>query len=195
MVGGGILAYAAIKGYAPSAVIRNMIAGKDPRELSQVTAIDVPTASSGSGTTGTTNTGYSSSSIVDTAMQYVGVMYKWGGVSPTKGWDCSGFVNYVIGVKLRLPIPGTNNFKGTFHGPTAAMWYVWNGAVTIPRSQAQPGDLACWMTHIGIVTGPNRMVNAHSTGSPTEVTSIDHMVKGEPLRIRRLKQGGGTINV
>lgn len=36
--------------------------------------------------------------VVDNALKYEGVSYKWGGTSPQSGFDCSGFVTYVFGL-------------------------------------------------------------------------------------------------
>lgn len=36
--------------------------------------------------------------VVDNALKYEGVSYKWGGTSPQGGFDCSGFVAYVFGL-------------------------------------------------------------------------------------------------
>jgi cell wall-associated NlpC family hydrolase len=191
MFGGGVLAYSAIKGYGVSAVLRNLISGKDPTQASQATPIDFPSTTSGQ----VKGASFSSSSIVDTAMRYVGTPYRWAGYTPDGGWDCSGFVNYVVGKMLGYPIPGVKNFQATWHGPITAAWYVWTGATTIPREMAQPGDLAVWPTHMGIIVDAGQhMVNAYSTGFPTEVTTVDGIApRGEVLRVRRLNTGGGVL--
>lgn len=36
--------------------------------------------------------------VVDNALKYEGVSYKWGGTNPQSGFDCSGFVAYVFGL-------------------------------------------------------------------------------------------------
>lgn len=186
---GGIFIYSGLKGYAVSAAIRNLIAGKTPANLNNVNAISggavgFTSAAEAQGMVGTGP----NANIASDGMQYVGVMYKFGGGNPN-GWDCSGFVNYVLGHDLGYTLPGgIKGFTGSWHGPVAAQYYVWNGADTIPRNQAAAGDLACWLTHIGIVVDNQSMVNAYTTGKPTSVTGIEsHTPAGETLRIRRVR--------
>jgi cell wall-associated NlpC family hydrolase len=194
MLLGGVFAYSGVKGFGVSAVIRNLVAGKDPRSLPVTGAIAFVPSTSGAGSTPSGFTG-SGSSIVDDARKYLGVRYNWAHANPNTGWDCSGFVNWVLGHDLGMTLPmGVKNFSGNSHGPVAANYFVWTQATTVPRTQATPGDLACWPTHIGIVSGPNSMVNAYSTGRPTAETPIDGWgPSGEPLRIRRLNSGLITV--
>ncbi|MFM6922684.1 MAG: C40 family peptidase, partial [Polynucleobacter victoriensis] len=35
-------------------------------------------------------------SLINNAMQLIGVRYRWGGNTPQSGLDCSGFVRYVF---------------------------------------------------------------------------------------------------
>lgn len=187
---GAVFVYSGVKGYAISAALRNLIAGKSPENLNQVNAISGAvgfTDSSGTPASGMVGAG-PNSAIADDGMKYIGVPYVYAGGNP-RGWDCSGFVNYVLGHDLGYTLPGgIKGFTGSWHGPVAAQYYVWGGADTIPREQAAAGDLACWLTHIGIVTDSQHMVNAYQTGSPTSVTGIEsHTPPGEVLRIRRVR--------
>lgn len=110
------------------------------------------------------------------AMQYKGVPYKWGGNTPN-GWDCSGFVNWVLSHCGVSPLPSSR--------PTAAQYLVWNaGSRVIPRDQCAAGDLCCWAGHVGIATDKDNMINAPSFGIPTRVQKIYGGVT-----IRRLNGG------
>lgn len=188
---GGVFVYSGVKGYAVSAALRNLIAGKSPENLNQQNAITGAigfTDVAGVGTDAQGMVGFGpNSNIASDGMQYVGVPYVFAKGNPN-GWDCSGFVNWVLGHDLGYTLPGgVKNFQGTWHGPVAAQYYTWGGATTIPREQASAGDLACWLTHIGIVTDNQHMVNAYTTGKPTSVTGIEsHTPPGEILRIRRV---------
>ncbi|WP_419684042.1 NlpC/P60 family protein [Burkholderia theae] len=91
------------------------------------------------------------------AMSLVGVPYRWGGNTPTSGFDCSGLVRYVIGRAADVNLPRT----------TADMS---GRGVSIEPDQVAPGDLIFFNTtgrphsHVGIYVGKLRFVNAPSTG-------------------------------
>ncbi len=188
---GGVLAYSGLKGKGFSAVVRNLIAGKDPGLLPVTGAIAVTSSPSGTAQPSAYTTG-GNSAIVNDGRQYLGVPYSWGKANPKDGWDCSGYLNWVLGHDLGMTLPlGVKNFDGSWHGPVTGNYLLWTGATTIPRSQAAPGDLACWPTHIGIVSGSNTMLNAYSRSRPTSETPIDGWgPPGEPLTIRRITGGG-----
>ncbi len=191
---GSVLAYSGLRGKQFSAVFRNLVAGKDP-SLVPVTGAIATVNTGGSSGANAQPAAYSNSSIVNAGRQYLGVPYHWGTANPRDGWDCSGYVNYVLGHDLGMTLPlGVKNFTGSWHGPVTANYLLWTGATSIPRSQAQPGDLACWPTHIGIVSGSNLMLNAYSTGRPTAETPIDGWgPPGEPLTIRRINGTTGIV--
>ena len=91
------------------------------------------------------------------AMSLVGVPYRWGGNTPTSGFDCSGLVRYVIGRAADVNLPRT----------TADMS---SRGVSIEPDEIAPGDLIFFNTtgrphsHVGIYVGKLRFVNAPSTG-------------------------------
>ncbi len=91
------------------------------------------------------------------AMSLVGVPYRWGGNTPESGFDCSGFVRYVVERSASVNLPRT----------TADMS---GRGESIDPDEVAPGDLIFFNTtgrahsHVGIYVGKLRFVNAPSTG-------------------------------
>jgi len=102
--------------------------------------------------------------IVSLAQDYMGVPYVWGGTSP-KGFDCSGFTQYVfkqMGYTLKR---------------TAAQQLTNGYAVT----DLKVGDLVFFTntyatsaaaSHVGIYMGDNLFI--HAAGGGVKITSLDH---------------------
>lgn len=115
--------------------------------------------------------------IVDTAMQYLGVPYVWGGTSPS-GFDCSGLVQYVCrknGISVSR-VAADQRGDGTY----------------VSRDNLQPGDLVffsngSYIHHVGIYVGNGNMIHAPQTGDVVKISSID-----TPYRIN---QYAGAVRV
>ena len=104
--------------------------------------------------------------IVAYAKQYVGCKYAAGGTSPTKGFDCSGFTQFVykhFGINLnRASSAQINNGKA------------------VDKSQIQPGDILIFRNrannaigHVAIYIGNNQMVHAANTKTGVTIGSIN----------------------
>lgn len=105
----------------------------------------------------------SGSSIINTAMNYLGVPYVWGGSTPS-GFDCSGFVQYVF-KKNGVSLPRTAASQSGV-------------GTSVSRANLQPGDLVFFsngggISHVGIYIGNGNMVHAPHTGDVVKVTSIN----------------------
>ena len=123
--------------------------------------------------------GVSGGQVVAEARKQLGATYRYGGMDPDKGFDCSGLVAYCYGrLGIRLP-----------HS-TAALF---KQGRTIPKGKLQPGDLVFFNTdgfgpsHVGIYSGGDKMVHAPSSGSKVreEKISIPYW-KSRFLRAKRL---------
>lgn len=93
--------------------------------------------------------------IVDTAKQYLGYPYVYGGMSPS-GFDCSGFVGYVYkqcGYSLKR----------------VASDIYYNNGVSVSKSELQPGDLVFFSNssdsvgHVGIFISGTQFIHASSS--------------------------------
>jgi cell wall-associated NlpC family hydrolase len=102
-----------------------------------------------------------STGVVAIALQYLGVPYVWAGASPV-GFDCSGLVQYVF-AQMGVALP--HNAAAQFHSPEA---------VSVPRSQLQPGDLVFFnrLDHVGIYIGNGEFVDAPHTGTTVRIDSL-----------------------
>jgi cell wall-associated NlpC family hydrolase len=103
--------------------------------------------------------------LVSRAMNYLGTPYRYGGTSPSTGFDCSGFVYYLYGAVFGQSIPRMPHDMA-------------REGVTVARSDLQRGDLVLFgsrgtYTHIGIYAGNDHFVHATHRGSPVMVTHLD----------------------
>ena len=102
--------------------------------------------------------------LLDTAAQYLGVPYVWGGTTPS-GFDCSGFVQYVCkqnGISIARVADDQLHKSG----------------YSVTKNQLQPGDLVFfgsgdYATHVGMYVGDGMMIHAPSTGKNIMYTSIE----------------------
>ena len=102
--------------------------------------------------------------LIDTADDYLGVPYVWGGTSPS-GFDCSGLVQYVCSLN-GISIPRVADDQ--LHGP----------GTYVSRAQLEPGDLVFfgsgdYASHVGMYVGDGMMIHAPHTGDVVRYTSID----------------------
>lgn len=188
---GFVLAWSGIKNQPIGTTLRDLLKGRNPPALPEAPP-GIGTAPGGS--VQAPLSGASDSAIASAAAPYQGHCYSFGGTPGRDGtgcWDCSSFVNYVLGVRLRMAIPGYSpgQYDGTVHGPTTLAYLAWAGAVTVGHSgaQAAAGDLCVWQTHMGIATGDGNMISALNASLGTRVTPVDGTVTGELLYVRRIR--------
>lgn len=102
--------------------------------------------------------------LIREAEKYLGRSYVWGGSTPQTGFDCSGYVCWVL------------NQTGTDVGRTTANGLL-NKCNIIRSSEARPGDLIFFQgtynvsgaSHVGIYVGNNMMIHA---GNPISYANI-----------------------
>ncbi|MEJ7791710.1 MAG: NlpC/P60 family protein [Gaiellaceae bacterium] len=104
--------------------------------------------------------------VVSIAMRYLGVPYKWGGASPSSGFDCSGLTMYVF-AQIGVSLPHY-----------AAAQYGLGSPVS--KSELAPGDLVFFrgLGHMGMYIGGGNFIHAPRTGDVVKISSLS-----EPYRV------------
>ncbi len=87
--------------------------------------------------------------VLSIAAKYEGIMYVYGGTTPS-GFDCSGFVGYVYR-QVGISLPRTSSAQRA-------------ATTRISRSEAVPGDLVFLPGHVGIYAGDGMMWDSPRTG-------------------------------
>lgn len=107
--------------------------------------------------------------VLQNAAKYKGTKYVWGGTSP-KGFDCSGFTQYVARESgINIPRTASSQFS----------YFKKAGKLSATMEGAQPGDMLYFESsaspsgwHTGIYLGNGKMINAAGRKSGVVVQSI-----------------------
>ncbi len=105
-------------------------------------------------------------SLIETAEQFLGIPYKWGGESSEDGFDCSGLAMTVYRLNgLNLP----RNSRQQYQTGRA-----------VQKGELRPGDLIFFATmddvrvnHVGIYMGDARFIHAPKTGKTIRIASLE----------------------
>lgn len=100
------------------------------------------------------------------AISLVGTPYKWGGNTPSTGFDCSGLVDYVFRTEAGIDLPRTSHAMAAIDAPR------------VGRGDLEPGDLLFFgnghrVTHVAIYVGHGRFVNAPDSGGTVRLDRLD----------------------
>jgi cell wall-associated NlpC family hydrolase len=119
--------------------------------------------------------------IIRTAKGLLGTPYRYGGTT-TKGFDCSGFVQYVFrnAAGVKLPRSSPKQFSAT---------------APVRSGEEQPSDLLFWSidhngpSHVGIYLGHGRFVHAPGKGDAVKISDGNERYwRGRFLGVRRALQ-------
>ena len=132
-----------------------------------------------------------SSSVLSRAVNVLGTPYRWGGSSPTKGFDCSGLVKYAFNDVAAVNLPRSSSAMASGHGQK------------VDRKDLKPGDLLFFniksrkVNHVAIYLGNDRFIHAPRRGKSVTIDTLkkpywqSHYVVAK----RVLPKEAGTLRV
>ncbi len=103
--------------------------------------------------------------LVSTAMGFLGVPYRRGGSNADTGFDCSGFVRTIFEQAKGLALPRRANEQAA-------------ATEVIDKKDLQPGDLVFFNTmrrafsHVGIYVGDGKFIHAPRSGATVRVEDM-----------------------
>jgi cell wall-associated NlpC family hydrolase len=108
------------------------------------------------------------------ARRLLGVPYRYGGASPSSGFDCSGFVAFVY---QRFGVSLPHNSYADF-----------DLGRRVSRGALKPGDLVFFhgLGHVGLYIGSGRFIHAPHSGTRVQVDSMNGWYAGGYDGARRL---------
>lgn len=128
-----------------------------------------------------------SDSLINNSKQYIGTPYVFGAKSPVKGFDCSGFSQYVF-EKIGVTIPRTTREQ-------------YKIGESIGKEDLIKGDLVFFETyrsgpsHLGIYIENNKFIHA-STSRGVTISSLDESYwKSRYIGARRVLTNGQVLEV
>jgi cell wall-associated NlpC family hydrolase len=94
------------------------------------------------------------------ALDEVGVPYRWGGESPSSGFDCSGLVRWAYG-RVGIDLPHSS-------------YALYGQGTRVAAGNLERGDILFFegLGHVGLYLGKGRMVHAPQTGRNVEVVRL-----------------------
>jgi hypothetical protein len=132
--------------------------------------------------------------VIPTAERYIGVRYKWGGTSPSTGFDCSGYTQFVF-AKHGVRLPRTSRAQAL------------TGTRIADYRALRPGDLIMFaengepISHVAIYAGHDRILHSSKSGAGVRYDDlrtrrgswfVNHMVVAR--RVTTSAQGSRIVN-
>ncbi len=121
--------------------------------------------------------------VINTALMFLGVPYKFGGNSASTGLDCSAYVRKVFGT-LNIELPRTARD-------------IYNVGKYVQKSQLVRGDLVFFRTyarypsHVGIYLGDNKFIHASSRSKMVTIDDLNfNYYKRRYIGAKRIESNG-----
>lgn len=99
------------------------------------------------------------------ALAALGIDYRYGGRSPTTGFDCSGLVAHIYRDAYGLNLP-THTTAQSRLGKPIDVGQLETGDLVFYNTQGQPN------THVGIYIGDDRFIHAPRTGAAVRIENM-----------------------
>ena len=103
--------------------------------------------------------------MVERALSFIGVRYRFGGQDENKGFDCAGLVRRAFSTAIDLPRTAAAQFR--------------EGCL-VEQDELQPGDLVFFkntykrgISHVGIYVGDGKFVHAASSRRSVVIDRLD----------------------
>lgn len=106
--------------------------------------------------------------VINTLMAQLGKPYRWGGISPETGFDCSGLVYYTWRKNFNTRLPRT-----------AEGMYSMAQAHPVQFQHLEPGDMVFFsmkggdVDHVGVYLGNGHFIEAPHTGQNVKIVSLE----------------------
>lgn len=110
--------------------------------------------------------GAKASAVIKTARTQIGKPYRWGGESPSAGYDCSGLIWWVYR-QHGISVPRVS-------------WQQYSAGTFVDKNDIRPGDLIFFRIttgkslHVGIVTERGTFIHSPRSGSRVMESSLDN---------------------
>jgi cell wall-associated NlpC family hydrolase len=104
--------------------------------------------------------------LATAALKHLGVKYRFGGDTPSTGFDCSGLVSYAAEKSLGLKLPRRSA-------------EIARQGKSVKKNELKKGDLVFFNTlgqrfsHVGIYLGNKKFVHAPRTGAVVRIESME----------------------
>ena len=104
------------------------------------------------------------SKIIQVAKSQLGKPYRYGGLSPKTGFDCSGLINYSY-KKVGLSVPRTTS-------------QLYRASKPVKKRHLKAGDLVFFrinrkkVSHVGLYLGNNKFIHSPSSGKRVNIASL-----------------------
>ena len=127
--------------------------------------------------------------LISVAISQIGVAYKWGGSNPLQGFDCSGFVQWVLR-SAGIDPPGDQTAQAlynAFERDSTPNSYTAGALAFYGKSVSE-------ITHVGLLIDPYRMIEAGGGGKLT-LTREDAAACGACVRVSLVKSRKDLVAV